>query len=318
MATSLQCPVLETSIESRNNLTIMSGVINCPACGADNMLPEGKTTMYCAFCGKPIEKIISKSGESSIKSKPKISERKVTVHTTRKEGAIGAMHWTGDYSTKRRVDGGFEMYDGLSWKFVPDEIIETEEVIYEGGELLLSNRGVKNLKEIIDWFSDNELSEIKRMDLSGNQIQNLNGIGAFKSLRDLNLSFNKIMHLPSANEISFIDVILLKGSPIEDAFKGDTNKEYFNVSFETVSPCSNCGYNRTPLMEKHFGPLCKSCNREKEKKRKSDEMMKRIINDPDMKKAFAIPESPEIKIKAFLMKAIIIIVVLYLLYSFFK
>ena len=39
----------------------MSGVISCSACGADNMLPEGKTTMYCAFCGKPIEKIIPKT-----------------------------------------------------------------------------------------------------------------------------------------------------------------------------------------------------------------------------------------------------------------
>ncbi len=34
----------------------MSGVIACPACGADNMLPDGRTSMFCTYCGKPIEK----------------------------------------------------------------------------------------------------------------------------------------------------------------------------------------------------------------------------------------------------------------------
>src|ERR1700742_1584080 len=43
----------------------MSEILSCPACGADNFLPEGKSSMYCAYCGKPIEKIIPKgvSGE---------------------------------------------------------------------------------------------------------------------------------------------------------------------------------------------------------------------------------------------------------------
>ncbi len=40
-----------------------------------------------------------------------------------------------DFSTKRRVDGGFEIWGKISssWVFVPDVIEQVEEVIDEGG-----------------------------------------------------------------------------------------------------------------------------------------------------------------------------------------
>ncbi len=56
----------------------MAEAINCPGCGADNMLPEGKTSMYCAFCGKPIEKILPKGlGTERRINKSKIIDNKL-------------------------------------------------------------------------------------------------------------------------------------------------------------------------------------------------------------------------------------------------
>jgi hypothetical protein len=36
----------------------MNEVLQCPSCGGTNQLPAGKTSMFCAFCGSPIQKPI--------------------------------------------------------------------------------------------------------------------------------------------------------------------------------------------------------------------------------------------------------------------
>ena len=36
----------------------MNEVLQCPSCGGTNQLPTGKTSMFCAFCGSPIQKPI--------------------------------------------------------------------------------------------------------------------------------------------------------------------------------------------------------------------------------------------------------------------
>ena len=50
----------------------MAETINCPSCGAANQLPEGRNSMFCAFCGISIQQQTKESstGESAIKSKP--------------------------------------------------------------------------------------------------------------------------------------------------------------------------------------------------------------------------------------------------------
>ena len=35
----------------------MPQTINCHSCGAANQLPEGKNSMFCAFCGNTIQNI---------------------------------------------------------------------------------------------------------------------------------------------------------------------------------------------------------------------------------------------------------------------
>jgi tetratricopeptide (TPR) repeat protein len=37
----------------------MSEVLQCSSCGGSNQLPEGKNSMFCAFCGNAIEKIVA-------------------------------------------------------------------------------------------------------------------------------------------------------------------------------------------------------------------------------------------------------------------
>lgn len=43
----------------------MGESITCTSCGASNQLPEGKTTMFCAFCGSAIEKKVEPNGSFS-------------------------------------------------------------------------------------------------------------------------------------------------------------------------------------------------------------------------------------------------------------
>lgn len=50
----------------------MSKIINCPSCGAENQLPEGKNSMFCSYCSFSIQQQTKEPaiGESTIKSKP--------------------------------------------------------------------------------------------------------------------------------------------------------------------------------------------------------------------------------------------------------
>jgi hypothetical protein len=147
----------------------MSEAINCPSCGASNHLPEGKNSMFCAFCGNAIQKILkanTASNESSIKTKPQISQRK----------------------TEKTEVPHFTKSGNLKYK-------KEETVVDYGGALSLINRELRSLDEITSWFSDNELSEIKGLFLNDNKIANLNGIERFTKLQMLNLSNNQITNL---------------------------------------------------------------------------------------------------------------------------
>lgn len=147
----------------------MTESINCSSCGASNQLPEGKNSMFCAFCGNsitpPIEaNVLNK--ESNIKTKPQISQRK----------------------TEKTEVPYYSKSGNLKYK--------KEETVFDyGGALSLINRELKSLDEITSWFSDNELSEIKGLFLNDNKITNLKEIDRFTKLQMLNLSNNQITNL---------------------------------------------------------------------------------------------------------------------------
>lgn len=158
--------------------------INCPSCGASNQFPEGKTSMFCAFCGNSISKpqtYKSEQIDSSIKVKPEISQRKTIKESKPKY----------DMSTN-------------TMKYV-----DVETVVQEGGELSLIDRNIKSLKELTHWFSDNELNEIKILNLKKNKISELDQLERFTSLKELNLSKNDFDHLQNNLELNgrFIEQI---------------------------------------------------------------------------------------------------------------
>ncbi|VXB46710.1 membrane hypothetical protein [Flavobacterium sp. 9R] len=154
----------------------MSEIINCPSCGASNQLPEGKNTMFCAFCGNLIQKMTkadTRIKESSIKTKPQIStqktEKKDVLHLTK----------SGKFKYKKE-----------------------ENIIDYGGELSLVNRGIESLEEITSWFSDNELVEIVSLCLNDNNINSLSGIERYTKLENLYISNNKLTNLEDFAKIN--------------------------------------------------------------------------------------------------------------------
>ena len=174
----------------------MSEAINCPSCGAANQLPEGKTTMFCAFCGGSIMKIDTTSNqkneiESAIKVKPEISKLK----------------------TRNEKVPKYDQHSPRLIKYVDEEIVTQEE-----GELSLINRNINSLQDIIYWFSDNELDEIRVLNLSNNKIKNLEGIHRFKSLDVLDISNNNItsLEIPSLSSdiLISIDHIILSNNKV--------------------------------------------------------------------------------------------------------
>lgn len=174
----------------------MTEAINCQSCGAANRLPEGKTSMFCAFCGGSIVKIDSTSDrkneiESAIRVKPEISKRKT-------------------------INEDVPIYDEYSRGLIT--YVKEEIVTQEGGELSLVNRNINSLQDIIYWFSDNELDEIRVLKLSNNKINNLEGINRFNSLEVLDISSNNITSLEipslSTERLISIDKIILSNNKI--------------------------------------------------------------------------------------------------------
>lgn len=183
----------------------MTEAINCPSCGAANQLPEGKTSMFCAFCGNSIQAVTkekSSATESFIKTKPSISKKKTSK--------------------------------GAEYSAITDKVYKTTVIEDEGGELSLIKRDIKSLDEITVWFSDNELLEINKLTLNDNNINNLSGIERFENLVSLNLSNNKISELPQKDEfLGKIFRMYLGGNPIEKSISDEQKKYYSNIRFYT-------------------------------------------------------------------------------------
>ena len=267
----------------------MSESLNCPSCGAANQFPEGKTSMFCAFCGSSIQQNIKQSNSetaSSIKTKPKITEQKVE----KRPGKPDTRFWAGVTSLtaeKKRVDGGFEYWTGSRWTFVKDE----EYITDKGGELLLSNRGIKSLTEVIQWFSDSELKDVRILDLSNNEIENFNELGVFKNVEKVNFRNNKINKFPISLNLKELVSIDLNGNPIPNNYTFENWRLLGGVEIiidnglliakpEKVK-CSICGCEIQKITYNKYDKQCKKCY-----DGAGERMKDSILNDPHIKKAF--------------------------------
>jgi len=130
-------------------------IIDCTSCGSKNTLPLGKNSMFCSYCGTPIERKVEQHElVSSILSKPYITA--------------------------------------------------------ENGKLSLTNKGIKSIKEVINWFTDEELKTIERLDLSNNQITDVSGLEKLICLSEINLSGNPFTELSSFPKLINVGVVSWK------------------------------------------------------------------------------------------------------------
>lgn len=179
----------------------MGDLLNCSSCGASNQLPEGKTSMFCSFCGSAIVKVEENSNKktgvnSVLKEKPTLTKEK--------------------YSETRYVDG-FRL--------------ESKDYYYE---LSLINRNVESFEDVTNWFtSDNELSKIGKLNLSKNKISKITGGSLLDGLRDLNLSNNNLTSVKGLSEFSITKSLDLSNNNISvlDGFPYIWSDDYlwFNV-----------------------------------------------------------------------------------------
>jgi hypothetical protein len=268
----------------------MNEIIQCSSCGGSNQLPEGKTSMFCAFCGTSLksQKKEDVYNASSIKSKPEISKKIVKKNEKKVDGDFPVLFYHNNNTSKIRKDGGWEVYDGFKWTFVRDKIIVEEQIIDKGGELKLTNRGIKNLDEIITWFTDDELETIRILNLSDNNIVNFDNLYRFRNVEIVDLSNNDISTFPTPQKFEKLVQIDLNNNPLpkNESFKGwQLFGSDFGVVFEggflkgkvEKMKCIECGVTILNTTFERNDGCCKKCV-ETVNKRTDAEIMRSAYN----------------------------------------
>jgi hypothetical protein len=175
----------------------MSEVLKCDSCGGTNQLPEGKNSMFCAFCGSAIElkaiEIDSKreTKTSNIKSKP---ELKYGTDEYEDNPVVSVS------LVNRDIDDVSEL---INW-FTDDELKEIT-------HLNLSNNNILDLKKL------NAFPNLENVILDNNRISELDL--CIPMLSYLSLKNNKIKQIDH-NFFNFINNyitldIYLDNNPIE-------------------------------------------------------------------------------------------------------
>lgn len=150
----------------------MSEIINCNSCGANNQLPDGKSSMFCAYCGGKVEKQIELINQFS-KIENKIKLNKINLE---------------DYY--------------LEYK----------------------DRGISSLEEIIQLYSDNELSDAVKLLLPNNKLTSTYGLSRFSEAEKIDLSNNLLLYiddLPCFTKKTYLGGIIYRR--IDLNFSGNNN-----------------------------------------------------------------------------------------------
>jgi hypothetical protein len=123
------------------NKLIMSNIINCPSCGAVNQLPEGKDSMFCAFCGSGIESKLIKTKAKKIK-KCKIDSGLVSY---------------ADKSIKK-LSQIISLYDDLEIRHI--------EQLFVGGTSITSMEDISSFSAYNYYFAYNGIQDFTEDDIS--------------------------------------------------------------------------------------------------------------------------------------------------------
>jgi hypothetical protein len=189
----------------------MSGAVKCIGCGATNLLPEGKSSMLCKFCGNAIEQIVPNN------------------HEKEKKRDLSAAAIVGDRLAYR----GREI-ESL------DEIIE----LYADSELDcvddldLSNNKIKTLKGLSKFRAT-------KIDFSNNEIEYIDELPVFYEISSfdtptyIKLLFSNNLNLKgfTADVISFINCYDGNFSSIYFKFQGCPNFDYnslLKINFKKI------------------------------------------------------------------------------------
>lgn len=178
----------------------MSEVIQCNSCGSANQLPDGRNSMFCAFCGSAIEK------------KAIITENK----NTNKENNL---------LSKPQID-----YD-------ENKLLELDYLIDSKlGTLSLKSKEITSIKEITDWFTDKELENIGYLNLENNNISDLSRLELFGNLRGIDLSKNNLDKFEYENLPSNLAVIRLENNNIKHVPISFINSRASSVIYMNNNP----------------------------------------------------------------------------------
>jgi len=194
--------------------------ITCKKCENLNELPEGKTFMFCAHCGKRIELdsptkeepiqwpiVLKSENQREVPFKEMKSVERKRKATNQAKRMMGDSDFIIGYEHQRTEGGynirpthneliGSEFYTSKgNWEFMP---FEYEVVSDHNAVLNLSGLGVTDLIELQRHYIDKELASIAHLDLSDNELTNLHfeTLDKLKNLKRLNLKNNKFKAFP--------------------------------------------------------------------------------------------------------------------------
>lgn len=210
----------------------MSEVIQCKSCGSSNQLPDGRNSMFCAFCGSVIEKkviyepqqnkvfpkIISKGKRELPFKETKWYKDKMSANSFAVEQILknkidrDIYEMTKKYGSMNYIFNNIEGYrtnDGYNAIIIyepsnsfSDDRKETEFVPFEydyseyESKLDLSSMNIKSFNDILSHYDLSDIHELTSLNLDNNQITNWDGILEFKILSKLSLANNYIESYP--------------------------------------------------------------------------------------------------------------------------
>ena len=161
----------------------MSETFKCPACGAANNLPEGKTSMACVYCGASIHQPATVN--NSIQSKPRLSKI--------------ALDEDSSFNRLSYINRNISSLDEVIEVYSDDELLEIS-------ELNLSKNKINSLNGL-------ERFRLGRLDLTANQIAIIDSLPEFgRSISIVGPTIYRIDMDFSNNEnvIGFTDEVIYK------------------------------------------------------------------------------------------------------------